>query len=274
MSTDDLLVVDNLTLTLTSGSREKTLVRDLSFSLPEQQILGLIGESGSGKSMTCLAIMGLLPGAVRIKKGDIRFQGTPLTALSPGRFRAIRGRSLAMILQNPMSCFDGVFTIRHHFKETLLAHERVPKKDLKGRMLDALSTVGFEHPADILDLYPFQMSGGMLQRVMVALALLMDARLLIADEPTTDLDVVAQAKILSLLESVRDSFGMSILLVTHDLGVIARLCDHVAVMRRGEIVDRGTVSTLFQEQRHDYTRALMDAHVSLYPEQLQPLRTV
>jgi nickel transport system ATP-binding protein len=271
MASGELLTVENLTLTLETGAGKRPLVKDLSFTLGENRILGLIGESGSGKSLTCLAIMGLLPGIIRKTGGEIRFRGRSVGDLPEPRLRAMRGRTLGMILQNPMSCFDAVFTIRQHFKETLLSHEKKPEGPLEKRMTDALASVGFDEPAAILDLYPFQMSGGMLQRVMVALALLMKSPLLIADEPTTDLDVVSQTRILDLLEKIRTEHNMAILLVTHDLGVIARLSDEVAVMQKGEIVDRGSVDAMFRagEGRHPYTGALMEAHFSLYDSRLQ-----
>lgn len=269
MTASELLTVKNLSLALKKGQRP--LVENLSFTLAENRVLGLIGESGSGKSLTCLAVMGLLPAIIRQTGGDILFRGKSLKNLPEPRMRAMRGKTMAMILQNPMSCFDAVFTIRHHFMETLLSHESLGKKTLDRRMGDALTAVGFDRPDRILDLYPFQMSGGMLQRVMVALVLLMKVPLLIADEPTTDLDVVSQTRILDVLENISAEYNMAILLVTHDLGVIARLSDEVAVMKKGKIVDYGHVDALFQSQgnRHPYTQALMKAHFSLYDRQLE-----
>jgi nickel transport system ATP-binding protein len=259
---NSILEVKNLQIGL--KNHQRILVKDLSFSLTKGRVLGLIGESGCGKSLTCLSILGLLPANVRRTGGGIRIQGRSVNEFSPSELRMIRGRSVAMILQNPMSCFDPVFTIRYHFRETMSSH----KFDRSGIDLEqvdeALRSVGFPDPRTILDLYPFQMSGGMLQRVMVAVALLMGAPLLIADEPTTDLDVVSQANILTMIESVKKKQNVGILLVTHDLSVIARLADDVAVMRQGEIVERGPVRELFVDPRHPYTRALLQAHFSLY----------
>ncbi len=269
MSGSELLNVDNLTLSIrTTAGTEHRLVENISFTLREKRITGLIGESGCGKSLTCLAIMGLLPGAIRQTGGEIRFQGQSLAHLPASHKRSVRGKKLAMILQNPMSCFDAVFTIRHHFQETIASHEKLTDNPIQ-RIRDALAEVGFDKPDEILNLYPFQMSGGMLQRVMVAIALLMRVPLLIADEPTTDLDVVSQSNILNLLKKICDSHGMTILLVTHDLGVIARLAHDVAVMRQGKIVDYGSVGDLFQKDRHPYTRALTEAHFSLYDQRLK-----
>jgi nickel transport system ATP-binding protein len=259
-----LLEVDGLSLCLKNGPQAHQVVDNLSFSLPTNRILGLIGQSGCGKSLSCLAIMGLLPRAIRQTAGTVRFDGQAIHRLPFVRMRAIRGKSLAMIMQNPMSCFDAVFTIGEHFKETLASHPQGGSRSDDERIPAALKTVGFDNPQSILELYPFQMSGGMLQRAMVALALMMDVKLLIADEPTTDLDVIAQSGVLELLETIRRSHGMAILLVTHDLGVIARLADDVAVMHAGRIVESGATGDIFQSSRHPYTRELMNAHFDLY----------
>ncbi|GAB6096957.1 nickel import ATP-binding protein NikD [Desulfatiferula olefinivorans] len=273
MTRRDVLTVDNLTLTFSVGGKERTLVRNLSFSISENRTMGLIGESGCGKSLTCLAIMGLLPRSIRMTGGEILLWGKPLTQGLSVMHRSMRGRDLAMILQNPMSCFDSVFTIRHHFMETYYSHERASKDKPGERIAEALKAVGFDQPDDVLDLYPFQMSGGMLQRVMVALALLMRVPFLIADEPTTDLDVVSQSRILDLLDQVRKRYDMSVLLVTHDLGVIARLADEVVVMQNGNRVDGGAVGSLFRSSEHPYTRAILEAHLSFYDDRFQKIRS-
>jgi nickel transport system ATP-binding protein len=268
-----LLNVEGLSLTLRNGCQDRKIVNELSFTLKENRILGLIGESGCGKSLSCLAMMGLLPRTIQQTGGTIRFDGQPIEALPFSRLRAIRGKALAMIMQNPMSCFDAVFTIREHFKETLASHPARDHRSDDERTNDALNAVGFDHPQNILNLYPFQMSGGMLQRAMVALALMMNVKLLIADEPTTDLDVIAQARVLDLLETIRDSHRMAILLVTHDLGVIARLADDVAVMKDGQIIETGTAGDIFESSRHAYTRELIAAHLDLYDHQLDRFQT-
>lgn len=266
MSEFPVLDVKNLSVTLQTEKKQRKLVNNVSFSIAPRTVWGLIGESGSGKSLTCLSIMGLLPKGIRRTSGAVMLNGQLLLNLPADEMRSIRGRSMAMILQNPMSCFDSVFTIRRHFKETLESHNRRPDEE---KIRESLIEVGFDNPGEILELYPFQMSGGMLQRVMVALALIMEAPLLIADEPTTDLDVVSQIRILNLLDGVRRKHGMSILLITHDLSVIARLADYAAVMRGGEIVETGSVTDIFNQCRHEYTRALMRAHYSLYGSRLE-----
>jgi len=270
MAPEQILSVNKLSLSRQSGKTDIQLVHEVSFSIDQQEIVGLIGESGCGKSLTCLSLINLLPRIIRADSGEIFFQGTPLNDIKSSMMRSLRGKSMAMILQNPMSCFDSVFSIRYHFKETLQSHGMGWSKNRCRHICDALAEVGFENPKEIIDLYPFQMSGGMLQRVMIALALIMKVALLIADEPTTDLDLVSQNKILCLLAKMREQHGMSILLVTHDLSVIARLADRAIIMQQGKIVDSGSVKAIFaQGQHHPYTKALLNAHFNLYGSHLE-----
>jgi nickel transport system ATP-binding protein len=265
MAERPILEVQHLQVALQGSQRH--LVKDISLSVIPDRVLGLVGESGCGKSITCLSILGLLPANVRRTGGEIRIRGEAAHLLAPAELRKLRGRSVAMILQNPMSCFDPVFTIQYHFRETLGSHGFNRSGQGSRAVEESLRSVGFPDPKAILDLYPFQMSGGMLQRVMVAVALLMRAPLLIADEPTTDLDVVAQTNILNLIEAMKKRQNVGVLLVTHDLSVIARLADDVAVMRQGEIVERGPVRDLFVDPQHPYSRALLRAHFSLYDKE-------
>lgn len=271
MSKQEILSVKDLSLVLHQGKGSVPLVNHISFTIQSNRIMGLIGESGCGKSLTCLSIMGILPKEIRVEDGNIWVLGKPLSEMRPDERAAIRGRTAAMILQNPMSCFDSVFKIRNHFLETMLSHGEKNKNNILESSRKALIEVGFENPDEILDLYPFQMSGGMLQRIMVALALMMRVSLLIADEPTTDLDVVSQERILALLERMRKQYGMSILLVTHDLSVIARLADDVVVMKDGWIVEAGSIYTIFEKSRHPYTKSLLEAHFSLYGTRLRKM---
>ncbi|MBT8339166.1 MAG: ABC transporter ATP-binding protein [Desulfatitalea sp.] len=268
MAADDLLTIENLSLTLGSGPAQRGLVHGVSLRLKQKRIMGLIGASGCGKSLTCLAVMRLLPDGVRQTSGEIRFRGTSLGLLPEPQMRILRGSQMAMILQNPMSCFDALFTIGQHLRETLSCHRSLKRAEAKRRMQGALAAVGFDPPNEILDLFPFQLSGGMLQRVMVAIALLLRAPLIIADEATTDLDLVSQAGILDLLERLKTVHGMSILLITHDLGVVARLADEVAVMDTGRIVASGPVERVFKSTGHPYTQALRKAHLNLYGPRL------
>ncbi|WP_320171043.1 ABC transporter ATP-binding protein [Maridesulfovibrio sp.] len=242
-------------LSVRTAGRE--LVSEVGFKAYRGRVLGLVGESGSGKSLTCLSVLDLLPKGLA-KSGEISVQGRSLENYPS--VRALRGALMGMILQNPMSCFDPVFTIRSHFKETFSAHG----SGLRGnedRMIAALGEVGFTDPESVPDLYPFQMSGGMLQRVMIALTLIMESPFLIADEPTTDLDTVAQAQVLDLLAGLKQRRGLGMLLVTHDLGVIARLADDVAVMRNGRIIERGGVHDIFGNPQHEYTQKLINTHL-------------
>lgn len=260
MAADPVLRVTDLEIAAVGPEGPLPLVRGVSLSVSANRVVGLIGESGCGKSLTCLGILGLLPGNLRRTRGEVYLRGEAVHTLAPDAMRRHRGRSAAAILQNPMSCFDAVRTIRQHFRETLASHDLPTHNGFRGWVDSALQEVGFDEPEAILDLYPFQMSGGMLQRVMIALALLLEPALLIADEPTTDLDTIAQATILDLLAALRERRGLSVLLVTHDLSVIARLADEVSVMREGVILEQGPVAAVFSAPHSAYTASLLAAH--------------
>lgn len=252
MIADSLLHIDNLSIYSDKGP----LVSNICLTVRTGKVLGLVGESGSGKSLTCLAILNLLPIGLQ-RRGSIRLE-------TEGKTDKCRpGKSIAVILQNPMSCFNPIYTIRSHFRETLIAADRSWNRDSRKEVLAALSEVGFDYPRSILDLYPFQMSGGMLQRVMIGLALILKVQFLIADEPTTDLDMIAQAKVLALLEKLKQRLGLGILLVTHDLGVIAGIADEVAVMHHGKIIEQCSAETLFSTPENSYTCDLLQAHRQL-----------
>ncbi len=258
---DPYLTVDGLAI----STRGKPLVRGISFTAEQGKVTGLVGESGSGKSLTCQTIMGLVPKGLAAS-GIVRLGGEvmPVSSKSTAKARQARGKRAAMILQNPMSCFDPVFTIRAHFKETLAAHGASASENGPERWRESMKEVGFSEPDSVLRLYPFQMSGGMLQRVMIALALLLDVDFLLADEATTDLDAVSQVRVLDLIENLVRVRGMGVLLVTHDLSVIARLADQVLVMQDGVMVEQGSVHAIFNEPRHEYTTQLLQAHYRLY----------
>lgn len=259
-----ILEIDGLRVTLAGpccGNRP--MVDDVCLTVRRGEVTGLIGESGCGKSLTCLAVMDLLPPAMQRSDGTIRLVGELPEKSSQALPACFRGRRAAMVLQNPMSCFDAVFTVGQHVRETLSAHGMNPRA-CRERVRMTLADLGFERPDEILAAYPFQLSGGMLQRVMVSLALLLEAELLIADEPTTDLDVIVQARILDLIDKLRREKNVGVLLVTHDLSVIARLADQVAVMQHGRIVESGPVREIFAGASQPYTRDLLAAHFSLY----------
>ncbi|MBT9383579.1 ATP-binding cassette domain-containing protein [Pseudooceanicola sp. CBS1P-1] len=239
----------------TTGPAPRRVLDDLSLTLVPGRVLALVGASGSGKSTAVSAALGVLSPGLRLSGGEIRLDGRPAAP------KALRGRIVASVLQNPRSAFNPLRSMRDHVQETLRALGR----DWDARRVhDTLSGVGIETPEQILPLYPFEMSGGMLQRVMIALALLSEAPYLFADEPTTDLDLVVQARILDLLADAQARHGLGMLLITHDMGVVARLADEVAVLDRGRIVEQAPVGDLFHAPRHPVSRMLIDAHLSLY----------
>ena len=253
-----LLSVTNLTTAFRTSRGEITAVENVSFSLDAGEILGIVGESGSGKSVTALTIMGLLPQPpARVASGEVRFDGQVLTRLSDARMQRIRGPGIAMVFQEPMTSLNPVFSIGEQVMETLRAHERLSQRALYDRSLEMLEKVGIPSAARRLGDYPHQLSGGQRQRVMLAIALACRPRLLIADEPTTALDVTIQAQILDLMRGLRRDTGTAIILITHDLGVVAEMADDVAVMYAGQIVERAPVETLFARPEHPYTVGLL-----------------
>jgi peptide/nickel transport system ATP-binding protein/oligopeptide transport system ATP-binding protein len=253
-----LLEITDLTTAFRTGSGQVTAVEDISLTLDKGEILGIVGESGSGKSVTALAVMGLLPKpAARILGGSIMFEGRDLLALSDRSMQRLRGPGIAMVFQEPMTSLNPVFTIGEQIMETIRAHESLSQRDAFARAVEMLEKVGIPSaPARMSD-YPHQLSGGQRQRVMLAIALVCRPRLLIADEPTTALDVTIQAQILDLLMDLRDEFGMAIMLITHNMGVIAETADRVLVMYAGRVVEQAPVGRLFDAPLHPYTRGLL-----------------
>lgn len=239
-----VLEVKNLTIQI----RQKTVVSQATFSVDAGTILGIIGESGSGKSTLCNGIMGLLPPSMTCE-GDVLYDGKKI----------VRGRDVSMITQHPMSAFNPLQTIGRHFIETLCAHHPLSKKEAHLKALEALTSVQLSNAEDVMKRYPVELSGGMLQRVMIALQIVLDATLLIADEPTTALDTLNQKEILRLLRHRADEAGTAIIIVTHDLGVIAEIADTVVVMKDGKIVEYNDVWRCFDAPQHSYTKRLMEA---------------
>lgn len=244
------LSLENITL-----HAERPLVQEVSLTLQRGRVLALVGGSGSGKSLTCAAALGVLPAGVRQTAGRLLADNQPVTP------QALRGTTVATIMQNPRSAFNPLRTMAGHARETCQA---LGKSGDNATLLAALQDVGLEDAERVLTLYPFEMSGGMLQRMMIAMVLLSDAPFIVADEPTTDLDVVAQARILDLLAQIMRERQPGMLLVTHDMGVVARLADDVAVMDNGRIIEQGAVETLFSAPQHAITRELVAAHLALY----------
>ena len=253
-----LLAVDGLTVQFATSGGWLTVVDDVSFTVEPGETVGLVGESGSGKTVSALALMGLLPHrAARLQGGSVQFGGVELTQLGTDAMRAVRGAEIAMIFQEPMTSLNPVFTIGSQIAEALRWHRPVKRRAAWARAVEMLELVGIPDPHRRAHDYPHAFSGGMRQRAMIAMALVCEPKLLIADEPTTALDVTIQAQVLDLIRSLQDVFGMSVLFVTHDLGVVAEICDRVVVMYAGQIVEQGRVGDLFSAPHHPYTDALM-----------------
>lgn len=258
-----LLSVEDLEVVIRKKEQVLPLIRKLSFQIDKGEIFGLVGESGCGKTMTCLSILNLLPVGIMQTGGQLRLGGTSLSSLTSTQWRELRGDRIGLIMQNPMSAFDAIRTIGDHFIETLLSHGKTDTKEARATAIEYMAKVGLPEPDLLLRQYPFELSGGMLQRVIIAIALAQQPDLIIADEPTTALDATSQVQILDLLAEVRREFGTSILLISHDLGVIARLADEVAVMYDGQFVEQAAAPELFAQPRHAYTQALLQARSSI-----------
>jgi len=255
-----LLSVSNLRVVFGSGQGELPAVDDVGFDVAEGEVLGIVGESGSGKSVTALSIMGLLPKPpARIAAGSVKFRGQELLGLGERRMREIRGPGIGMIFQEPMTSLNPVFPIGDQLMETVRVHERVGTVAQRERAIAMLTKVGIAEPERRLSDYPHQLSGGMRQRVMIAIALACNPKLLIADEPTTALDVTIQQQILELLLDLREELGMAIVIITHNMGVVAEMADRVIVMYAGRIVERAPVGELFERPVHPYTRGLLES---------------
>ncbi|MCW5729961.1 MAG: ABC transporter ATP-binding protein [Alphaproteobacteria bacterium] len=235
-------------------------VRDLSFSIGEGETLALVGESGSGKSTAAMALLRLIPNPPgRISSGAVLLAGRDLTALSEADLRGVRGREMAMIFQDPMMALNPVYTIERQIGEVLRLHLGLSKSEILAEVVELLRLVGVPAPEERARQYPHNLSGGMRQRVMIAMALACRPRLLIADEPTTALDVTVQAQVLDLIHGLKEKFGMAVLLITHDLGIVAETANRVVVMYAGRKVEEGTVGEIFADPRHPYTRGLLGA---------------
>jgi oligopeptide/dipeptide ABC transporter ATP-binding protein len=273
---DILLQVKDLKTYLVGrdGRRLVKAVDGVSFELRQGETLGIIGESGSGKSMTALSIMRVLPSSAQIVAGEILFNGENLLTKSDAEMRRLRGEKMSMILQDPMVSLDPLFTVGSQLAEPLRAHRGLGGTALKGRMTELLGSVSIPSPETRLKQYPHEMSGGMLQRIVGAIAISCDPQLLIADEPTTALDPTVQAQFLDLLETLRDRKHLSVIVVTHDFGVAARLCDRVMVMYAGRIVEMGPIREIFDRPRHPYTKALLSSIPDATEHRGEKLRSI
>jgi peptide/nickel transport system ATP-binding protein len=271
--TEPLLQVRGLTVSFPTARGPVDVVRSLDFDLPRGGALGIVGESGSGKSMTSLAIMGLLPkGAMR--SGSIEFAGTELTALRERAMRDVRGDRIAMIFQDPLSSLNPYYTVGTQIMEAYRSHRKgVTRRQARAVAIEAMERVHIGDAARRVDHYPHQFSGGMRQRVMIAMTLSMDPELIIADEPTTALDVTVQAQILDLLAEIRADTGAGLILITHDLAVVSEVTDHIVVMREGALVEQGPAERIFSDPQAPYTRMLLDA-VPRIDDEIGLLRTL
>jgi peptide/nickel transport system ATP-binding protein len=260
MSDDNILRIKNLSVGFDTESGHLTAVDSISLDVPRGKTLGIVGESGSGKSVTALAVMRLLPfPSGKITGGQIFFEGVDLATLSLAELRRVRGNKIGMVFQEPMTALNPSHRIGRQIMETLLLHLPLSKEEARERALELLGKVGIPAPEERLQAYPHQLSGGMRQRVVIAIALACNPSLLICDEPTTALDVTIQAQILDLLKKLQQETRMTVILITHDLGVIAENADEVAVMYAGRIMERAGVEAVFNHPAHAYTRALLRA---------------
>jgi peptide/nickel transport system ATP-binding protein len=257
MSTDIVLDVQGLSVDIGTPRGTLHAVRDVSFQVRRGETLCIVGESGCGKSITSLAIMSLLPKAARRSARRLAFLGEDLATASPKRINALRGNKMAMIFQEPMTALNPAYTIGNQLMEPYLHHRNASKAEARERAIELLGKVGIASAAERLSQYPHQLSGGLRQRVMIAMALMCGPELLIADEPSTALDVTIQAQILRLLADLQQDLGIAMVLITHDLGVVARIAHRVAVMYAGEVVEDGAAQQLFASPHHPYTRGLL-----------------
>lgn len=255
----DLLEIKNLKVAFVNGPKRAQVISELSLVLGPNETLGIVGESGSGKSVTSLAVMRLLPQATAQIEGEILFDGTNLLALSEREMQDIRGNKIAMIFQEPMTSLNPLHPIGKQIAESVRLHSKATKQEAMARALELLELCGIPDPQQRLKEYPHQLSGGMRQRVMIAIALACDPELLIADEPTTALDVTIQAQILDLMKNIKKQREMSIIMITHDLGIVYDFCDRVVVVYTGEVVESARVKDLFDKPLHPYTEGLVQA---------------
>ena len=258
-----LLKIENLNVYFKTENGRIQAVKDVSFEIGKGELVALVGESGCGKSITSLSIMGLTPRNCQVEAGSISLGGQELTAMSPDELRKLRGKDMAMIFQEPLTSLNPLFTIGYQLTETIRIHNQIGKKEAKERAIDLLKKVEIPRPESILKEYPNALSGGMRQRVMIAIAMANNPTLLIADEPTTALDVTIQAQILRLMRQLMKEYSASILFITHDLGVVAEIADRVIVMYAGQIVEQGEVFSLFRQPLHPYTQGLMSSTIKI-----------
>ena len=268
---EKLLEIKDERLSFFTPAGEVKALNGVSFSMEEGEVLGIVGESGSGKSVTAYSIMGLTAYPGKLVGGTVRFNGHEIEKMTEKEFRKIRGNEVSIIFQDPMTSLNPVYTIGNQIVEVILLHTNKTKKEAYERARELLELVGINEPTKRLKQYPHELSGGMRQRVMIAIALACEPKLLIADEPTTALDVTIQAQILELMQELRRKLGMSIIMITHDLGVVASMCEKIAVMYAGHIVEYGTADEIFYNPSHEYTKGLIKSIPKLNAEKIERL---
>lgn len=271
---EKILQVEDLQVTFTTFGGVVQAVRGVTFDLHKGETLAIVGESGCGKSVTSNAIMGLIPQPPgKITNGKVVFKGKDLTSFKKSDLRKIQGLDVSMIFQDPMTALNPTMTIGEQLTEGLRTHHKISKAEAKTKAIEMLLLVGISNPSERLKQYPHQFSGGMRQRIVIAIALICEPTLLIADEPTTALDVTIQAQILELFEEIQKKTGVSIILITHDLGVVAKIADRIAVMYAGKIIEIGTKREIFYEPTHPYTKGLLNSvpRLDLVEEELEPI---
>lgn len=268
---EKLLEIKDEKLSFFTPAGEVKALNGVSFSMNEGEVLGIVGESGSGKSVTAYSIMGLTAYPGKLIGGTIYFNGHQIEKMSEKEMRKIRGNEVSIIFQDPMTSLNPVYTIGNQITEAIRLHTGKSKKEAYDRAKELLELVGINEPTKRLKQYPHELSGGMRQRVMIAIALACEPKLLIADEPTTALDVTIQAQILELMQELRQKLGMSIIMITHDLGVVASMCERIAVMYAGHIVEYGTADEIFYEPKHEYTKGLINSIPKLSAQEIERL---
>ena len=268
---EKLLEIKDEKLSFFTPAGEVKALNGVSFSMNEGEVLGIVGESGSGKSVTAYSIMGLTAYPGKLIGGTIYFNGHQIEKMSEKEMRKIRGNEVSIIFQDPMTSLNPVYTIGNQITEVIRLHTGKSKKEAYDRAKELLELVGINEPTKRLKQYPHELSGGMRQRVMLAIALACEPKLLLADEPTTALDVTIQAQILELMQELRQKLGMSIIMITHDLGVVASMCERIAVMYAGHIVEYGTADEIFYEPKHEYTKGLINSIPKLSAQEIERL---